>query len=198
MSSDALQVVEIAPGSGTFTYKSASGRAEWLSIDPIAEEGGINLYGYVGNRPTRFTDTTGNIAAVDDLVVGGLIVVGAAVVYLWTTTDKSGIANGLTDLYNKIRPQDLDDDGEYDPAPIPTPKSPARPGVRPVDCPVGTIPIDQDPRTKDDVHGIKDGLKGDGVGPDSWIGITPGGDIIVTNPNGSPEKWGPFQPHLLK
>gem|GEM_PF-6047793 len=35
MSSDALQVVEIASGSITFTYKSASGRAEWLSRDPM-------------------------------------------------------------------------------------------------------------------------------------------------------------------
>jgi len=59
MSSDALQVVESEPGSVSFTYKSASVRAEWLSRDPIAEEGGINLYGYVANSPTNLSDPLG-------------------------------------------------------------------------------------------------------------------------------------------
>lgn len=31
----------------------------WLSRDPIAERGGINLYGYVGNTPTSHTDRLG-------------------------------------------------------------------------------------------------------------------------------------------
>ena len=31
----------------------------WLSRDPIGEEGGINLYGYVGNRPLGAMDSTG-------------------------------------------------------------------------------------------------------------------------------------------
>jgi len=59
MSSDALQVVEIAPGSESFTCKSASGRAEWLSRDPIEEEGGIYLYGYVTNDPLSLLDPDG-------------------------------------------------------------------------------------------------------------------------------------------
>lgn len=32
---------------------------KWLSRDPIGELGGINLYGYVGNQPTRFVDPLG-------------------------------------------------------------------------------------------------------------------------------------------
>jgi RHS repeat-associated protein len=31
----------------------------WLNRDPIAEEGGVNLYGYVGNAPTTFVDLFG-------------------------------------------------------------------------------------------------------------------------------------------
>lgn len=33
--------------------------ARWLSRDPIEEEGGINLYGYVGNGPTMLIDPLG-------------------------------------------------------------------------------------------------------------------------------------------
>jgi RHS repeat-associated protein len=36
-----------------------SGLKRWLNRDPIGEQGGINLYGYVANRPTIATDLTG-------------------------------------------------------------------------------------------------------------------------------------------
>jgi RHS repeat-associated protein len=36
-----------------------SGLKRWLNRDPIGESGGINLYGYVANRPTIATDLTG-------------------------------------------------------------------------------------------------------------------------------------------
>jgi RHS repeat-associated protein len=36
-----------------------SGLKRWLNRDPIGEQGGINLYGYVGNRPTILTDPAG-------------------------------------------------------------------------------------------------------------------------------------------
>src|SRR5207253_10304677 len=35
-------------------YHPTLGR--WMNRDPIAERGGINLYGYVGNDPVEFTD----------------------------------------------------------------------------------------------------------------------------------------------
>ena len=38
-------------------YDPATGR--WLSRDPIGEEGGINLYGYVGNNPVMYLDPLG-------------------------------------------------------------------------------------------------------------------------------------------
>ena len=50
---------ETATGSVQYTYQIASGRAEWLSRDPIAERGGINLYAYVMNDPLRFIDPLG-------------------------------------------------------------------------------------------------------------------------------------------
>jgi RHS repeat-associated protein len=59
MLSDTSQVVETASGCITYSYKLASGRPEWLSRDPIAESGGINLYGYVANNPINSLDPDG-------------------------------------------------------------------------------------------------------------------------------------------
>ena len=39
--------------------KSASGIPYWPSRDPIGENGGLNLYGFVGNSPIRFIDRIG-------------------------------------------------------------------------------------------------------------------------------------------
>ena len=38
---------------------TASGRQDWLSADPIGEEGGLNLYGYVGGNPVNAIDPLG-------------------------------------------------------------------------------------------------------------------------------------------
>ena len=48
-----------APGYRACGYKTASGRPKWLSRDPIGTNGGINLYGYVGNDPTDWIDPFG-------------------------------------------------------------------------------------------------------------------------------------------
>jgi len=50
---------ETATGSVQYTYQIASGRAEWLSRDPIAEKGGMNLYEYVGDDPIDRRDILG-------------------------------------------------------------------------------------------------------------------------------------------
>ena len=39
------------PGLRGCGYKTVSGRHEWLSRDPLAEEVGLNLYEYVGDDP---------------------------------------------------------------------------------------------------------------------------------------------------
>ena len=46
-------------GYEAYGYESVSGRAEFLSRDPLGEEGGINLYGYVGNNPISKIDPLG-------------------------------------------------------------------------------------------------------------------------------------------
>ena len=33
--------------------------ADWLSRDPIGEQGGLNLYGFVGNNPVNKRDLLG-------------------------------------------------------------------------------------------------------------------------------------------
>ena len=47
------------PGSRACAYKTASGRRKWLNRDPIQEEGGINLYNFVSNRPVDWIDDLG-------------------------------------------------------------------------------------------------------------------------------------------
>jgi len=46
-------------GCGGCGYESASGQANWLNRDPIGENGGFNIYGFVGNNPVNFVDPYG-------------------------------------------------------------------------------------------------------------------------------------------
>ena len=53
---------EIHPGSGTYAYGYRfydPNLQRWLNRDPIGENGGINLYGFVKNRPTAKFDPVG-------------------------------------------------------------------------------------------------------------------------------------------
>jgi RHS repeat-associated protein len=50
---------ETAIGSVQYTYRNASGRAEWLSRDPLGESQGPNIYDYVSNNPVDFYDPLG-------------------------------------------------------------------------------------------------------------------------------------------
>ncbi len=56
-------------------YSQSSGR--WISRDPMAELGGLNLYAFVLNRPTIGFDPDGRVAVVDDAVI--IAAIGTAV-----------------------------------------------------------------------------------------------------------------------
>jgi RHS repeat-associated protein len=52
--------VHSATGLALAPYRAYdAGIGRWISRDPIGEEGGINLYGYVGNNPVNFIDFLG-------------------------------------------------------------------------------------------------------------------------------------------
>lgn len=85
------------PGCRPFAYKTASGRARWLSRDPIGEAGGINLYGYVGNDPVNNVDPTGEFAFAIPIIltapewgpiVGGAAISGLGALGAWELWDR--------------------------------------------------------------------------------------------------------------
>jgi len=88
------------------SYESASGLPEWLSRDPIAEEGGINLYAYVGNSPVRYTDRLGLFTGVEEGEAGLFILPAAASsAFLATPTGEHMVnqfADGVNSLGNAI------------------------------------------------------------------------------------------------
>jgi len=55
----APQVVEAHQENSPTPTKTVSGIPYWLSRDPIAENGGINLYAYVYNNPLNYWDPDG-------------------------------------------------------------------------------------------------------------------------------------------
>jgi RHS repeat-associated protein len=42
-----------------YHYETASGRSNWSNRDPIQEQGGLNLYGFVGNDGLNYWDILG-------------------------------------------------------------------------------------------------------------------------------------------
>ena len=68
--------------------------------------------------------------------------------------------------------------------------TPKRPGFKPKMPPAGTRAINEHPDTKNIVHQIKRNLQEDGVGPASYVGVAPNGDIIVSNPDGTASNLG--------
>jgi Domain of unknown function (DUF4157) len=58
---------------------------------------------------------------------------------------------------------------------------------RPRNAPTGTRPIDQTDLDRETIHKIKDGV---GAGPKDWVGVTPDGDVVTTDPDGNAEVHG--------
>jgi hypothetical protein len=65
-----------APGRPSCRRPDGGVVAEWPNRDPIAERGGLNLYGYVQNAPTSFYDPDGR--GVVPIVIGGAAIWQAA------------------------------------------------------------------------------------------------------------------------
>lgn len=59
--------------------------SRWLSRDPIGEQGGLNLYGFVNNDPIRLVDPRGNIS----WIVWAAIVVAAEATWDYYCYDKA-------------------------------------------------------------------------------------------------------------
>ena len=84
----------------------------WVSKDPIGYDGGVNLYEYVKNAPTKYVDVSGEIAV--PIVIGFCeaaphlcVAVGAATVALITPAFK-GVKNAIAQCANvltKTRPK---------------------------------------------------------------------------------------------
>ena len=64
-----------------WSYESTPGRTAWLSRDPIEEEGGLNLYGYVGNDSVGLADPLGLFAPAPALApfVAPLVATGTGI-----------------------------------------------------------------------------------------------------------------------
>jgi len=94
-------------------YDANLGR--WLSRDPIGEEGGINLYGYVGNSPTNLTDPLGLWYATNPATWGVGDYQGANGGWNnWSGMDASMAAAAALDGMNPFG-NPLADMGAYDP-----------------------------------------------------------------------------------
>ena len=109
------------PASGVFFYgyryyDPVTGR--WLSRDPIQERGGLNLYGFVFNRPTGAIDTDGRAVTSID---GNLVP---------TIDPKPSVDEGVID--GQLDPTNLPPEPLVEPIPEdPTPQPPGSPPAEP-------------------------------------------------------------------
>jgi hypothetical protein len=67
------------------------GYANWLSRDPIAERGGLNLYGYVANNPLNLVDPLG-LDSATAWGFGGMSAPGAVAAGVYQQTGSSSAA----------------------------------------------------------------------------------------------------------
>jgi RHS repeat-associated protein len=65
------QVADRAPSYSACGYESVSGRGFWPNRDPIQEQGGKNLYGFVGNNPLNAIDPLGLLAYAYTFILKG-------------------------------------------------------------------------------------------------------------------------------
>lgn len=119
------------PYRSTPSFPTSLKVGRWLNRDPIREQGGINLYGYVSNHPVNWVDPLGlhDVEAYYYISTGQLRLTSPSVGYAVATQMESGAApfkNGkydpsIPDYRNDPNHQDVKSpDGRSGPAgPIP-------------------------------------------------------------------------------
>jgi RHS repeat-associated protein len=164
----------------------------WLNRDPIEEEDGLNLYGYVGNRTIKRYDSLGlTPAAATAALASGVILLGGEEAGGWVfggnfnpvvdvVIGGTAIGVGVWALWEYLQPE----------APLP---NHADAQAKPKNCPSGTVPIDTPEGRKRLPPGVKPhDAKGEvGGRPTDWTGVDPEGNIITSGPDGEAINHGP-------
>ena len=173
---------------GARDYDAQTGR--WTAKDPILFRGrDPNLFQYAFNDPINLIDTKGRNVPLAPAIGGGLLGGGAAVTGgSLVTISGVSLAFGVGVLVgtgiNYFVEDYIQNALDY----VFLSKA------KPKNCPTGTRPIDQFPDLdKEEVHKIKDGV---GAGPQDWVGIAPGGDVITGDANGEAVNNGPADSYL--
>ncbi len=172
----------------------APGLQCWVNRDPMGERGGVTLHQAFANGPLDVIDTDGRFASALALLLiasgegtGDITVVGIGGATGWGY----GMLLPRPKSPRFVPPSPGNSYHNAPPLYVNYSNPGYRPGYKPKNRPAVTLPINKHPGRRDHVRGIKVQPGPEGGGPKSWVGVTPDGDIIVTNPDGTPENLGP-------